>query len=209
MKELVVISGKGGTGKTSIVASFAALVEKAVVADCDVDAADLHLVLEPRIVKRSPFSGGSRARIMPGHCAACGKCVAACPDKAIDLDLGPETIDVEVQAVIWATGWHPYDAGKIDRLGFGTYPNVITNVMMERLAAPDRPTAGKIQRPTDGKDIESVAFAQCAGSRDQNQRWKRRTASREIASSTKSISSCWRPEWCRWYRMSKWASTAV
>ena len=88
MKELVVISGKGGTGKTSIVASFAALAEKAVVADCDVDAADLHLVLEPRIVKRSQFSGGSRARIMPGHCTACGKCEEVCRFDAIFYD-GP------------------------------------------------------------------------------------------------------------------------
>lgn len=98
----------------------------------------------------------------------CGKCVTACPCEAIDLEMMPETIEMEIQAVIWATGWHPYDAAKIDGLGFGTYPNVITNVMMERLAAPDGPTAGKIQRPSDGKDIESVAFVQCAGSRDEN-----------------------------------------
>ena len=56
MKELVVISGKGGTGKTSIVAAFAALAEKAVLADCDVDAADLHLVLKPEVKQREPFS---------------------------------------------------------------------------------------------------------------------------------------------------------
>jgi quinone-modifying oxidoreductase subunit QmoA len=80
----------------------------------------------------------------------------------------PETMEIEVQAVIWATGWDPYDAGRIEGLGFGKYPNVITNVMMERLAAIDGPTAGKIQRPSDGKEIESVAFVQCAGSRDEN-----------------------------------------
>ncbi len=88
MTELVVISGKGGTGKTSIVASFAALAENAVVADCDVDAADLHLVLEPRTIKRGQFSGGSRARIMPGHCIACGKCGEICRFDAIFYD-GP------------------------------------------------------------------------------------------------------------------------
>ncbi|MDY7010126.1 MAG: ATP-binding protein [Planctomycetota bacterium] len=87
-KELVVISGKGGTGKTSIVASFAALADKAVLADCDVDAADLHLVLEPTIVKRENFSGGSRARIKPGHCTACGKCEEICRFDAIYFD-GP------------------------------------------------------------------------------------------------------------------------
>ena len=88
VKELVVISGKGGTGKTSIVASFAALVEKVVLADCDVDAADLHLVLDPTVVKREKFSGGSRARIKSGHCTACGKCEEVCRFDAIYFD-GP------------------------------------------------------------------------------------------------------------------------
>jgi len=88
MKELVVISGKGGTGKTSIVASFASLAEKAVLADCDVDAADLHLVLEPTVRSRQTFTGGSRARIMPGHCTACGKCEELCRFGAIYFD-GP------------------------------------------------------------------------------------------------------------------------
>ena len=88
MNELVVISGKGGTGKTSVVASFAALAENAVLADCDVDAADLHLVLEPRILKRANFSGGSRARIMAGHCTACGKCEELCRFDAVFYD-GP------------------------------------------------------------------------------------------------------------------------
>ncbi|MFC1597028.1 ATP-binding protein [Planctomycetota bacterium] len=88
MNELVVISGKGGTGKTSVVASFAALAEKAVLADCDVDAADLHLVLQPKTLKRATFSGGSRARIMPGHCTGCGKCEELCRFDAIFYD-GP------------------------------------------------------------------------------------------------------------------------
>jgi MinD superfamily P-loop ATPase len=88
MKELVVISGKGGTGKTSIVASFASLAGKGVVVDCDVDAADLHLVLQPRIVRREDFLGGSKARIKPGHCTACGKCEELCRFDAIYFD-GP------------------------------------------------------------------------------------------------------------------------
>ena len=104
--------------------------------------------------------------VCPG--AECGKCFPACPYEAIELDMQPETIEVEVQAVIWATGWEPFDASKIDNLGFGKSPNVITNVMMERLASLDGPTAGKIQRPSDGKEIETVAFVQCAGSRDEN-----------------------------------------
>lgn len=88
MKELVVISGKGGTGKTSIVASFAALADKCVVADADVDAADLYLVLEPTIIHRGNFSGGSRARIMSEQCTSCGKCKEICRFSAIAHD-GP------------------------------------------------------------------------------------------------------------------------
>lgn len=86
MKEIVIISGKGGTGKTSLVASFAALSSKAVLADCDVDAADLHLILEPKTYWREKFSGGSRARILSGHCTACGKCEEICRFDAIYFD---------------------------------------------------------------------------------------------------------------------------
>ena len=83
MKELVVISGKGGTGKTSIVAAFAALAEKAVLADCDVDAADLHLVLEPEVKHREPFSGGREAVIRQEDCTGCGDCLARCRFDAV------------------------------------------------------------------------------------------------------------------------------
>jgi MinD superfamily P-loop ATPase len=88
MKELVVISGKGGTGKTSLVASFAASAERKVLADCDVDAADLHLVLAPRIEHREAFRGGKVARIRSGHCTACGKCEEVCRFEAVLFD-GP------------------------------------------------------------------------------------------------------------------------
>ena len=94
MQELVVISGKGGTGKTSLVASLAALAEKAVLADCDVDAADLHLVLEPTIVKREEFSGQSRGRIRSRRCTACGKCEEICRFDAIYFD-GPGNGNVD------------------------------------------------------------------------------------------------------------------
>jgi MinD superfamily P-loop ATPase len=83
MKELVVISGKGGTGKTSIVASFAALAPNAVLADCDVDAADLHLVLKPQIRTQNDFSGGFQARIDGAACIGCGKCAELCRFGAI------------------------------------------------------------------------------------------------------------------------------
>ena len=76
MKQLTVLSGKGGTGKTSIVASFAALSKDAVVADCDVDAANLYLVTDPQIVRRNTFVGGKKARIDKSVCATCGRSVA-------------------------------------------------------------------------------------------------------------------------------------
>jgi quinone-modifying oxidoreductase, subunit QmoA len=96
----------------------------------------------------------------------CAKCVDACKYDAIDLDMKPQTIELKVGAVILATGWKPYDARKIDNLGFGRYADVVTNMMMERLAAANGPTQGRIVRPSDGKPVQSVAFIQCAGSRD-------------------------------------------
>lgn len=93
---------------------------------------------------------------------------AACKYDAVDLEMKLETVKVQVGAIIWATGWVPYDAKKIDNLKFGTSEAIITNMMMERMAAPNGPTGGKIVRPGDGKSIDSVAFVQCAGSRDEN-----------------------------------------
>jgi len=93
---------------------------------------------------------------------------AACPEGAIDLDMKEQEVELEAGAVIVATGWQPYDALKLDNLGFGRCQNVITNVMMERLASSGGPTKGKIVRPSDGKPPENVAFVQCAGSRDED-----------------------------------------
>ena len=86
MKELAIISGKGGTGKTSITACFAALVEGAVLADCDVDAADLHLVLDPTDTRARPFVGGKVAVLDASACTACGACAEACRFGAIVAD---------------------------------------------------------------------------------------------------------------------------
>ena len=89
MKELVVISGKGGTGKTSIVAALASLAESVVLADCDVDAADLHLVTEPQIERRASFRAGRVAQIRQEQCIRCGVCQARCRFGAIQsFELG-------------------------------------------------------------------------------------------------------------------------
>jgi MinD superfamily P-loop ATPase len=86
MKELVVISGKGGTGKTSLVASFASLAKNAVLADCDVDAADLHLVLAPTVERREAFTSGHEAIIRQADCIRCGACLAHCRFDAVKTD---------------------------------------------------------------------------------------------------------------------------
>jgi quinone-modifying oxidoreductase subunit QmoA len=97
-----------------------------------------------------------------------GRCQEACRYDAVDLGMTEKTLNLKVGAVVWATGWQPYDAKKMDNLGFGKHANIITNMMMERLAAPNGPTKGRILRPSDQKAPESVAFVQCAGSRDEN-----------------------------------------
>mgnify|MGYP003574000092 FL=1 len=96
------------------------------------------------------------------------RCKDACKYDAVDFEMEAKTLNFNVGSIVWATGWEPYDATKIDNLGFGQYPNIITNMMMERLASPNGPTKGKIVRPSDDKAPESIAFVQCAGSRDEN-----------------------------------------
>jgi len=93
---------------------------------------------------------------------------AACKYNAVDLDMESETVTVNVSSIIWATGWAPYEPTKMENLKFSESEGIITNMMMERLAAPGGPTGGIITRPGDGKEIESIAFVQCAGSRDEN-----------------------------------------
>ncbi|KAA0015388.1 (4Fe-4S)-binding protein [Thermoplasmatales archaeon ex4484_30] len=83
MRQIAVASGKGGTGKTSIVASFASLTE-AVFADCDVDAPNLHLILKPEIMERIPYKGMKVARIDEEKCTECGACQRACRFNAIE-----------------------------------------------------------------------------------------------------------------------------
>lgn len=86
IKEIVVVSGKGGTGKTSITASFAALADSPVMVDCDVDAADLHLVLKPEILESHEFHGGKLARVLEENCRHCGTCTPLCRFEAISPD---------------------------------------------------------------------------------------------------------------------------
>lgn len=109
-------------------------------------------VLDPRIVANGD---GEKAK-------------AACKYDAVDLGMTEQQTDIKVGAVIWATGWRPYDAAKIQPYGYDRFANVITNVEFERLADPHGPTGGKLLRPSDGREATNIAFIQCAGSRDRN-----------------------------------------
>ena len=118
-----------------------------------------HLMAYPqRYVVDPEYAGDDRMK----------KCAEVCEYDAIELDMQPRTITANVGAIVWATGWKPYDATKMDKLGFGRYPNVITNVLMERYASENGPTGGRIVRPSDGGEISKIGFVQCAGSRDEN-----------------------------------------
>ena len=96
------------------------------------------------------------------------KLKTALGEENVDLGQKEEEIEVNAAAVIWATGWTPYDPTKLTTYNYSKCEDIITNVMMERLGAPTGPTGGKILCPSDGSEPKSIAFIQCAGSRDEN-----------------------------------------
>jgi MinD superfamily P-loop ATPase len=95
VKQITIISGKGGTGKTTICAAFASLANDAVIADCDVDAADMHLILRPEILQTSDFYGLKVANINANLCTKCGECLDACRFGAISHDIVVDTYSCE------------------------------------------------------------------------------------------------------------------
>ncbi len=122
------------------------------------------------IYLRHPMAYPARYAIDAGVCKGtkCAKCADVCEYGAINLNAKVAAMTVEASGVVYATGWKPYDAARIGNLGFGKVKNVINNLMMERMASLSGPTAGKIVRPSDGKEVKNIAFVQCAGSRDEN-----------------------------------------
>lgn len=119
VKELVIISGKGGTGKTSIVASFSALAKNHVMVDCDVDAADMHLILHPEVEKTVEFYSGKQAEILPDKCQKCGKCIELCKFDAITDDFVVDEIKCEGCGVCYFNC--PYDAVKFEQVKSGEW----------------------------------------------------------------------------------------
>jgi len=95
MKQLLIISGKGGTGKTIMAGALACLAKDKVLVDCDVDAADLHLLLHPKVREERQFSSGRVARIDKEKCVGCGQCVSACRFNAISPDFIVDEISCE------------------------------------------------------------------------------------------------------------------
>jgi len=110
--------------------------------------------------------------IDPEHClylnkGVCRLCEKACEEKAINFTQKPEIIELNVGAIILATGFELFDAKLKRAYGYKIYPNVLTNLDFERILSATGPTEGKLKRMSDGKDVKSVAFIQCVGSRDE------------------------------------------
>ncbi len=101
------------------------------------------------------------------HCVGCDLCRLACPAEAVDFSQKPEYFEFNVGAVIVATGYQPFDAGRKEEYGYGRYKNVITNLQLERMLSAAGPTNGRVVSPATGTDVKRVAFILCVGSRDE------------------------------------------
>jgi len=100
------------------------------------------------------------------HCVGCKLCEQACPAEAVSFSQVPETIELNVGAVVVATGWKPFDAKRKEEYGYGVIKDVMTTLELERMLNSGGPTHGRVVRLSDGKEVKKVAFIQCVGSRD-------------------------------------------
>ena len=128
---------------------------------------DFGMSTRKALYKSAPFAFPSRYVLDAEALTASDKAKLA-GNKFVNLNDEPKTIELNVGAIVVATGWKPYDVTNLKNLGAGNVANCITNMQMERLASPYGPTKGKIVRPTDQVAPKRVCFVQCAGSRDQN-----------------------------------------
>ncbi|MDI9646365.1 MAG: CoB-CoM heterodisulfide reductase HdrA2 [Archaeoglobales archaeon] len=137
---------------------------------CPVEvASEYNFGMGPRKAIYIPFPQSTPlyATIDRENCIGCRLCEKACEPKAINFNQQPERIEIEVGAIIVATGYKIFDARKKPELGYGKYPNVITTFELERLLSASGPTKGKLLRPSDSTVPKKIAFIQCVGSRDE------------------------------------------
>ena len=136
---------------------------------CPVECAnEFDLGMKPRkaIYLSFPQAVPGEYTIDMNHCIRCGICQEACPTASVRYDDKPEYVDIKIGTIILATGYDPYDARRMQQYGFGRHKNVINALQMERLLSSYGPTEGKVKRPSDLKEPESIVWVQCVGSRD-------------------------------------------
>ncbi len=121
MKEILVLSGKGGTGKTSILGSFAHLADSKVMLDCDVDASDLHLLLSPETVEEHEFRSGVKARVETDKCTACGMCAELCQFESVTMEETAVISKLSCEGCGVCAHFCPEDAIRLDENHCGTW----------------------------------------------------------------------------------------
>jgi heterodisulfide reductase subunit A len=124
------------------------------------------LSLRKAVYVRNPLIAANAYLIDWQNCTKCGLCADVCPNNAIHLDAVPETVQINVGAIILSTGFDEFNAGKTTEYGYGRFNNVVTSIEMERILSPAGPTGGILERPSDKKVPASLAFLQCVGSRE-------------------------------------------
>jgi MinD superfamily P-loop ATPase len=152
-RQLTILSGKGGTGKTTVGASFLFLAERAVAADCDVDAPNLHLLLEAREIEREDFYGAVLARIDSDRCTGCGECEAGCPFGAIT---GAEVSEMMCEGCGVCELICPEDAITMDPVVTGTtrVSETVYGPLVYALLNPGSEATGKLVTETKRKAVE-------------------------------------------------------
>ena len=147
MKELVIISGKGGCGKTSVTGSFAALAQNAVLVDCDVDAPDLHILLDPEIQQRTPFRSGFHAVAKPELCIHCGRCEGLCRFDGVHLTEGKPVISpIHCEGCGLCVDQCPAEALVLEEAECGEWYISTTayGAMVHARLTPGRPNSGRL-----------------------------------------------------------------
>ncbi|HCU68843.1 MAG TPA: disulfide reductase, partial [Desulfomicrobium sp.] len=129
------------------------------------NAPSINIPFPQAIPKKAAINAASCLMLTKGKCGLCAK---VCPVKCIDFEQKDELVNVDVGAIVVATGYDLFDWHKYPQYGEGRYKDVITSLQYERLLSASGPTGGHIKRPSDGKEPKNVVFIQCVGSRDKS-----------------------------------------